>query len=108
MRSHHLNVPVFRTDLPSNSNTVSQGNRSTGPAFSTVLAQTTARTDEASALQWRNELLARLGYNQAKLAAMSEQDRKVLEKKLANLMQKPGSAGQRHRDDGGEDNDSVG
>jgi hypothetical protein len=99
MRAHHLNAPVFPTNLPSSTNGVSQGSRSAGPSFSTVLAQTTTRSDEASSLQWRNELLARLGQTQAKLAAMSPQDRKVLEKKLTDLMRKSSSAGQRRVDD---------
>ena len=97
----------FPVNPPSTTNTVSQGNRSSGTSFATVLAQTATRTDEASAVQWRTELLARLGYTQARLAAMSPQERKALEKKLADLMNKSGSAaesgaGAREDQGGGE------
>lgn len=106
MRSHHVIPPVLPASLPSDS--VSQGSRSSGPSFSAVLAQTTTRTDEASALQWRNELLARLGYTQAKLAAMSPQERKTLEKKLADLMNKSANGGQRRVDERGDVDGSEG
>jgi hypothetical protein len=108
MRAHHLNAPVFPTNPPSNTNNVSQGSRSSGPSFSAVLAQTTTRTDEALGLQWRTELLARLGYTQAKFAAMSPQERKALEKRLLDLTKKSGSAGQGRVDDRDDDEGSVG